>query len=256
MSFSKKQILDHYRNEAIKHGQGDACTIQDPRTRRLERDAICSYLRNGQKIMEVGCGNGYVAEAIVQRFNVELDAFDFSPNMIDLAKQRKIEKSVGSVHFSQMDVLNLNVVESYDLIFTERVLQNLLSWNDQKIALSNIVRALKANGEFIMLESFLTGMNELNAARKELDLQEIGPPWHNIWFDEQNTITYMSEISCPYVDQNVFLSGYYFGSRVLLPAIMPKGKPVASASKLNDYFCHLPPWGDFCPMKILRFQKI
>jgi hypothetical protein len=58
-----------------------------------------------------------------------------------------------------------------------------------------------------------------------------------------------------YVDQNRFLSGYYFGSRVLLPALLPAGKKATSDSILNDFFCGLPPAGDFSPMKILRFRK-
>ena len=65
----------------------------------------------------------------------------------------------------------------------------------------------------------------------------------------------MQSIGCRYLDQNAFLSGYYFGSRVLLPALMPAGKKVSSSSRLNDYFAALPPAGDFCPMKILRFRR-
>ena len=106
-----------------------------------------------------------------------------------------------------------------------------------------------------MLESFWTGLNNLNAARRELDLEEISESWHNRFFKEEETKDYMESLGCHLADQNCFLSGYYFGSRVLLPALMPKGKPVISKSILNDYFCALPPAGDFAPMKILRFKK-
>jgi hypothetical protein len=40
-----------------------------------------------------------------------------------------------------------------------------------------------------------------------------------------------------------------------LPALLPAGKKARSNSILNDYFCALPPAGDFSPMKILRFRK-
>jgi len=255
MSLKQHQILEHYRSEAIKHRLEGTSTIQDIRTRRLEIEAIFSYVRDGMRILEVGCGNGYTAQALVERFAVELDAIDLSADLIALAKERRIENARGKVTFALADIMTLDGTGRYELIFTERCLQNLTSWNDQKIALGNIARALRPAGEFVMLESFHTGQDQLNAARKELDLPPVEPSWYNLWFDEQATVDYMAGIGCEYVDQNRFLSGYYFGSRVLLPAMMPRGKSVSSQSVLNDYFCHLPPYGDFCPMKIVRFRK-
>jgi len=252
---TQDEILEHYCSEANKHGLEGTSTIQDIRTRKLEMDAIFSYLRDGWRVLEVGCGNGYTAQTIVERFAIDLDATDLSPDLIALAKERKIDHAKGQVNFQQADILELDKVERYDLIFTERCIQNLLSWDDQKNALANIGRALKPGGQFVMLESFLTGMNKLNEARRELDLPDVKPPWHNVWFDEALTVEHMANLGCAYIDQNAFLSGYYFGSRVLLPALLPKGKSVTSKSVLNDYFCHLPAHGDFCPMKILRFAK-
>ena len=250
----KEKIMKHYQGEAQKHGLEGTSTIQDMRTRKLEMDALFSYVKDGQRILEIGCGNGYLAQALVERFAVQLEATDLSEDLIGLAKNRKPQNARGSVKFAQADVLAMQQTDQYDLIFTERCIQNLVSWDDQKIALANIVRALKPGGTFVMLESFLTGKDNLNAARRELDLPEVETPWHNVWFDEDNTKDHMKSLGCTYVDQNAFLSGYYFGSRVLLPALSPN-KMVTSKSVLNDYFCGLPPHGDFCPMKILRFRK-
>jgi SAM-dependent methyltransferase len=255
MSFTEDQIIDHYRSEAEKHGMDGTSTIQDIRTRRLEIAAIFSYIRDGERILEVGCGNGYVAQVIVENFAVELDAIDFSPEMIALAKKRGIAQAKGRVSFTRQNILELNAVDCYDLVFAERCLQNLVSWDDQKMALENIARALSDRGQFVMLESFWSGLNRLNQARKELDLPEIPPPWHNLLFEEEEVKALMISLGCSYIDQNCFLSGYYFGSRVLLPALLPKGKPVTSQSVLNDYFYGLPPLGDFSPIKILRFRK-
>lgn len=255
MAFTKEQILDLYKAEASKHGKRGTSTIQDIRTRRLEVSALLSYLQDGYRVLEVGCGNGYVAQAIVERFAVKLDAIDFSPEMISIATQRQITAARGEVSFRLQDVLALTTETQYDLVFTERCLQNLASWDDQRLALSNIVRSLKRNGWFVMLEAFWTGLNRLNEARRELDLPEIQRPWHNLFFDEEKTKEHIASIGCHYVDQNCLLSGYYFGSRVLYPALLPKGKVATSQSVLNDYFCELPPHSDFCPIKILRFRK-
>jgi len=255
MGFNLDDIVKLYQSEAQKHGDAGTSTIQDIRTRRLEINAIFSYLRDHQRVLEVGCGNGYVAEAMVRKFDVDLDAFDFSEEMIGIAQNRTIPNARGRVTFFQADITKFDVVTTYDLIFSERCVQNLPTWEQQKIGLRNIACALKPDGEYLMLESFWTGLNNLNAARRELDLEEISESWHNRFFKEEETKDYMESLGCHLADQNCFLSGYYFGSRVLLPALMPKGKPVTSKSILNDYLCALPPAGDFAPMKILRFKK-
>jgi len=255
MTFTREQILNHYKAEADRHDHNGTSTIQDVRTRDIEMRALFAYIKDDYRILEVGCGNGFVARAIVEQFQVELYAIDFSADMINLAQNQEITNPRGKVTFACADILNLDTKPPYDLVFTERCLQNLCSWEDQKKALGNIAGVLKPGGRFVMLESFWSGLNNLNQARRELDLPEIPPPWHNLLFDEEQTIEYLTSLNCDYLDQNPLLSGYYFGSRVILPAICPKGKNVTSKSILNDYFCHFPPYGDFCPMKILRFQK-
>jgi SAM-dependent methyltransferase len=255
MAFTREQILEHYKSQADQHGPDGASTIQDIRTREIEIEALFDYISDGYRVLEVGCGNGFVAKAIIERFDIKLDAIDFSPEMITIARGQKFDKLRGTATFACTDILSFESRPIYDLVFTERCLQNLCTWDQQKKALSNIAESIKPDGQFVMLESFWTGLNKLNQAREELDLPKIDPPWHNLFFDEKATIEYLASLNCVYVDQNTLLSGYYFGSRVILPAIYPKGKTLSSQSALNDYFCCFPPYGDFCPMKIVRFRK-
>lgn len=255
MKFTVEQIVELYRAEAAKHGDSGTSTIQDMRTRRLEMDALFACLRDGLKVLEVGCGNGFVAHAMVDRFDIDLDAIDFSPDLIAVAKQRTASGTRGRVSFAQGDILTYRKPSAYDLVYSERCIQNLVSWEEQQKGLRNIVASLKSGGTFVMLESFWTGLNNLNAARAELGLEPIAESWHNIFFHEDQTKEYLDSIGCRYVDQNCFLSGYYFGSRVLLPALLPEGKQASSTSILNEFFSALPAAGDFCPMKIMLFEK-
>jgi SAM-dependent methyltransferase len=258
MGMSKFTIADIrqlYASEAEKHGTSGTSSIQDLRTRHLEVGAISSYLRDGLRVLEIGCGNGYVAAQLVQKFDIDLEAFDFSDELIELAAAQPLAAPRGRVTFYVGDVLNSDRQNAFDIIFSIRCLQNLTSWESQKIGLANVARALRVGGHYIMDESFWTGLNNLNEARRELDLEPIPESWHNTFFHEEQTIKFMQDLGCTYVDQNAFLSGYYFGSRILLPALMPKGKKVISSSRLNDYFAHLPAVGDFSPMKILRFRR-
>ena len=252
--FTKEEILRHYSEEAEKHGRGGTSTIQDIRTRNLELKAISSYLRDGARVLEVGCGNGYLAIKLIEKFKVKIDAFDFSEDLVRLALQQPVGDSPGTVSFSVGDILNYSKRDKFDIVYSVRCIQNLPNWQEQKVALRNIIASLKVGGEYIMNESFTSGLNNLNEARSELDLPRIDPPWHNIFFDQGETIAFVESVGGRYVDENPYLSGYYFGSRVLFPALSPKAK-ISSSSRLNDYFAALPPAGDFCPMKIVRFRR-
>jgi len=255
MKYTEADIQSHYKSEASNHGDRGTSTIQDIRTRRLEMRAIFSYIRDGMSVLEVGCGNGYVAEELIRQFAVNLDAFDFSPELIEIAKHRTPTGTRGKAAFFQGDVLKLDAHERYDLIFTERVLQNLVDWPSQQIGLANIMRALNPGGIFVMEECFWSGLNTLNAARAELDIEPVPESWHNVFFHDEKVLEYMPQIGAEFVEENLFLSGYYFGSRVLMPALLPKGKKAASTSVLNDFFCELPAAGNFSPMKIMVFRR-
>lgn len=255
MSFTKQDIEKLYQEEAQRHGAAGTSTIQDIRTRKLEVDALCRYLEDGLEVLEVGCGNGYVAEQIIDTFNLNLQSFDFSSDMIDVAKARQLSGHKGSVSFSQGDVLTFAPDSQFDVVFSERCIQNLETWEQQQAALSNITDWLKPGGRYVMLESFWSGLNNLNEARDELGLEPIPESWHNRYFVEEDVLAHMTSLGMNCLASDCFLSGFYFGSRVLLPALLPDGKQAKSGSRLNDYFCNLPPSGDFSPMKILHFEK-
>ena len=255
MAITREEILDHYKGHADTYGLEAASTIEDLHARDLEVAAIRGYLGDGQRVLEVGCGNGYTAATIAAALTVDIDAFDLSPDLIALARKRPSEGLAGSIGFRVGDVLELDAGSLYDAVYTERALQNLLSWDEQKQALARIVDALKPGGTLIMLECFVAGLGNLNAAREELDLPPITVPRENQFFDEDAVSKHMAALRCPLVEENCALSGYFFGSRVIYPALLPKGKQAVFSSILNTFFAGLESRGDFCPMKILRFVK-
>lgn len=255
MKFDVNKMLEYYADEANKHGHSGTSTIQDMRTRLLEINAISKYIKEKQKILEPGCGNGYTAWKLTKTKQVFIDAYDLCEELISLAKARSKDKLKGDYNFFHADACVWKKENNYDTIFTERVLQNIPLWDNQQIALENIYMSLKKGGYYIMEECFMSGLNNLNQARQELDLPFIDEPWHNVFFDDKALFTFMSTLGFKKVAEDNFLSGYYFGSRVLLAALYPKDKKLLSASILNEYFCNLPPAGNFSPMRIVIFEK-
>ncbi|MCX7727289.1 MAG: GNAT family N-acetyltransferase, partial [Chitinispirillaceae bacterium] len=73
----------------------------DIRTRQLEMKAILSYLEDGKSILEVGCGNGFVAEEISRNLDVDIHAIDFSKDMalVAVAQDMGGEQIVGVAHY-------------------------------------------------------------------------------------------------------------------------------------------------------------
>ncbi len=254
--FTKEDVEALYRRQAVEHGKAGTSTIQDIRTRELEILALLKYFKDGQRILEVGCGNGYVAENIAGKLKVHIDAFDYSEDLIKIAKDRQLEGILGSVNFSHGDVLTHQIEQSYDVVFSERCIQNLTTLEEQHRALRNISTWIRPGGSYVMLESFWTGLNNLNEARAELGLPPIAESWHNRFFVEEDVLSFAKSIDLECRNNDCFLSGYYFGSRVLLPALLPDPKAATFKSRLNDYFSQMPPAGDFSPMKILHFVKV
>lgn len=257
MKFTADQIKELYAGEARKHGLAGTSTIQDIRTRELEWNAICDYLstpRRGRdcRILDVGCGNGWLAAKVANEFKWRVTAIDISAEMIELAKAQKTQ--AGNLSCRIDDARLFTSDEPYHYVYSVRCLQNLEDAEAQRMALHNIAAALVPGGEYLMIEGFTVGLINLNTARYECGLPDIEEPWHNNFLDQDSVVEYMQNLTCSLVMENCFLSGYYFGSRVLLPVIT-RNQNVKSSSILNDYFCHLPPHGDFCPMKMLVFRR-
>lgn len=249
-------IREHYAKQAEKFGASGRITISDINIRNLEINALLNYLEDAKKVLEIGCGNGYTATKIVQQRNIDLVAIDTSSELIRIAKERTMVDMKGKVHFEVGDILHMNFADkSFDGVFTERCLINIDDWEEQKGALAEIARVLKIGGLFIMLECFTDGWRNMNEARAEFGLKEIPQPWHDLFFDKEEVVRFMSS-KFELLEENNFLSTYFFGSRVLYPALLPKGQEPRYDSQINSFFAQLPSFGNFASIKILLFRKV
>jgi chemotaxis methyl-accepting protein methylase len=94
--------------------------------------------------------------------------------MINEAKLlAKDQNLLGRLSFETLDILNIQQIpELFDIIYTERVIINLMEWDVQKKAIQNLFKMLKKGGAYIMCENSFEGISEINRLRCLVGLPE------------------------------------------------------------------------------------
>jgi len=267
-----KIILDHYREVAKKAGLDASATMADNRTRQLETELICRFVRSslidlksrGRRvddlvIADVGCGNGYTLEVLRSiDARPRLLGYEFSPELAALAKERF---SHHKVEIRQADIRDRNTLgpEPIDILICQRVLINLLDPADQALALRNVVDIVRPGGHLLFIEAFQANLEILNQARAEFDLPEIKPAHHNRYLDEQflDGVAGLGPWVGPESDvPEHFLSSHYFVSRVLHP-IMLGTRPFHHNSLFVRFMSEAvwPEVGNFAPVRAKAFTR-
>jgi SAM-dependent methyltransferase len=99
-----------------------------PHNAYYERPATLSLLPpvQGRRVLDAGCGPGIYAEWLVDH-GAEVVAFDLSPNMVHLARQRLADRA----HLFQADItrpLDMLADQTFDLVLSPLVLDYVRDW--------------------------------------------------------------------------------------------------------------------------------
>lgn len=249
-------VTKRYFEEAQQRELSLKSTMPDSNTRRLEIENILKYINENDSCLEIGCGNGAASIEISKIKTLDLTSIDDNEEMIKLAKKQPTNEIKGKIQFQRLNVLNLEFQVTHDTIFSIRCLVNLMIWEDQKKALQKMAKAVKKGGKLILLEAFSDGLDELNQARKELGLENIPPAYHNLHLNKELVIPHLQENNMYLIKEDNFLSSYYFGSRILYPALAKANNvEIVKNSKIDKFFSYFAPIGNFSHIKILAFQK-
>jgi SAM-dependent methyltransferase len=270
-------IEKHYQDVADEHGLSPASTMADEITRQTETDAIvwfvgeCIRKRNAEgisapaTILDVGCGNGFTLQVLLNRFNQQkFVGVEKSKSLRALAESRFV--GIENVEIRSGDIREKSFLAqgSIDILVCQRVIINLLDREDQLLALNNIVRVvaspstLHSGGYILFIEAFETPLNNLNNARSEFDLPPIPPPYHNLnlpdgFFERADLKPFVTDGDFP--PQN-FLSTHYYVSRVLYP-FYNQNKPLKRNSEFVRFFSKalIPFVGDYSQIRLYMFEK-
>jgi len=259
---SQSEIYEYWTRQAREHGQSPSASWSDYRIIEMEISEIARHLVDGDKVLDVGCANGYSSMQFACARRIQLRGLDYVSEMIEHARVRFAsmqDQLLGSVEFDVGDITQLKEPpNSYDKVIVVRVLINLGTWERQLSGLRECLRVLKPGGLLLLSEATLQGWRRLNALRKEWGLEHIPMPPFNQYLDQDQVIAAISAES-EMLELSNFASTYYVGTRVLKPLLAQAvHAPVSVAdpnAEWNRWFSQLPPAGDYGTQKLFVFRK-
>jgi ubiquinone/menaquinone biosynthesis C-methylase UbiE len=259
---TQSEVYEYWTRQAREHGQSPSASWSDHLVIELEISEIAKHLADKDKVLDLGCGNGYSSMQFACARQIALRGLDYVPEMIEQAKARlgtMQDKLAGSVEFDVGDITRLKEASnSYDKAIVVRVLINLGTWERQLGALRECIRVLKPGGLLLLSEATLQGWRRLNALREEWGMDAIPMPSFNQYLDQEKVIAAVDR-EAKLLELSNFASTYYVGTRVLKPLLAQAAHaPVSVAdpnAEWNRWFSQLPPAGDYGTQKLFVFRK-
>jgi len=261
--FSNEEIRRFWTDQAVKHPGRPAASWSDTQVIEKEIGEIGSRLNDGDRVLDVGCANGYSTFNYARQKKIDIRGIDYIPEMISQAKERLVPDDVtllGSVEFAVGDALALSEKSaSFDKAISTRVIINLPKWEMQRVALHELARVLRPGGILLLSEATLQGWQKLNQFREEWGLSPIPMPGFNLYLDEEEVIREMaSELRL--LELVNFASTYYIGTRLIKPllikALNAKVDAADPNSEWNRWFASMPSAGDYGTQKLFVFERI
>lgn len=217
----RSEVKEFWEKRALEHGASQTATHKDIFQRELEIASISNYLRAGDRVLDIGCGNGFSTRQFAGKVG-RIVGMDYSEAMIAEARS---QDAPSNVEFERADVLGLNpaTLGLFDAAVTERCLINLDSWESQQTAVRNIHSVLKPGGRFIFCEGSSGGRAGLNRLRTSLGLPAMPTVWHNIDFDRNKTLDLMSDLFT--VEDEISFGLYDLIARIVHPMLAAPSEP-------------------------------
>jgi len=226
-------------------GLGMKAGSKDIIAKHLEIEAISSYVKNGMRILDFGCGNGVTAIELAMRYEITVMGLDYAPEMVGAAQE--LANNVHTKGMVQFRVGDLNSLQSlserFDMIYSERTLINLKDWPEQKRAIAALTNLLVPGGIYVMCENSDDGLQDINALRHDVGLDSITAPWHNRYIKDDE-VAALSLQGITLEEINYYSSTYYFLSRVVNAFLAAReGVQPDYDAPVNQLALSLPPIG-------------
>jgi len=230
-------ILDYWEDQANRHGTSHNASWGDLHAVRLEIENIGKRIKAGDHVLDVGCANGYSAFHHLGRGLGSITGVDFSTNMITQAQQAQKQVTADcEIIFEVGDVRDLSANnDSFDVVYTTRVLINLPTWKEQIQGIEECIRVCKPGGTVILSEAFWEPLTLLNALRALKSMPPLVEHDFNRYLKKVLVDEYLlkQDIEFEVVD---FSSIYYLGSRFLRELVTDAESFPGFSNPINEIF--------------------
>lgn len=230
-------IEEYWEQQAETHGDSHWASWGDNYAIDLEIENIGRHISDGDQVLDVGCANGFSTTTHLGKNIQSIVGVDFSAKMIAQAQERaKNTDHDGRLRFEVGDVRKLRFPDqSFDVVYTTRVLINLPTWGEQLKGINECIRVCRNGGKIIFSESFWEPMTLLNAMRALVRLPPLVEHDFNRYLKMHKLTTHLQTQAMRYeiID---FSSVYYLGSRLLRELVtIPEDYPGYS-NPINKIF--------------------
>lgn len=174
---------------------GERAGTQDLIAVELERRAIERHVRDGMRVLDVGCGDGGTAIRLGASRKIGIKGVDSAWAMIEMANRNKTLQPFNQhIEFVCADVEQMDLRSGYDLIYTQRLLINLGTWDRQRAMIIKMLSWLKPGGTLLMVECSQDGLDGVNELRRMVGLPAIVPPSHNRYLRDEEMLGFYREL--------------------------------------------------------------
>jgi SAM-dependent methyltransferase len=211
----KSETDKHWNERARSMMDAAKVNIDDTVQRDLELEFVFKNIDRGSRLLEVGCGNGYVTWQLRERV-AHVDAFDFAENMVEQGKRLYGETNNRFFHDSVLDPRNVR--GPYDIAVCIRVLINLRDFDEQVKAVRNIAGLLKTGGRLILMEGFREGFDAISSFRTSIGMPALKPASINFYSPLSDM---MSVLHKDFALADTFHTGLFdFLTRIVYPSLV------------------------------------
>jgi SAM-dependent methyltransferase len=217
-------------------------TSRDYNNRELEIHQIRNYVV-GNRVLDLGCGNGYTLLSLAAEKNGNYVGVDFSQNLIDGAHSllknefSSIERPPKFVCGDAISFLDGVDVGEFDTIITERLIVNLPSEKAQYDLIDEIVDRLASGGAYLMVEGSAIGFAALNRVRAAVGLATIPDRYpgneSSLKLDDRKLASHVQARGDADIEDAGGMSFYSVASKVLHPLLVAPAEPTFK-SRIND----------------------
>jgi 2-polyprenyl-3-methyl-5-hydroxy-6-metoxy-1,4-benzoquinol methylase len=142
----KSNTRELYNDQAEDWSRKEPVLLSDYSARPFVLD-LCEPIK-GLKILDLGCGEGYVGRELKKRGAADILGIDISENMIEKAIQEQERQGIDGLEYKAMDVIDFDITDRYDLVIA-MFLFNYLSKEQTLETMKKVFRSLQPGGSFV-----------------------------------------------------------------------------------------------------------